>query len=153
MTTINIELPFRIISKKNSKQVVTGGNGRRYVISSESFKDFEYLALDYLRYKVLPTIKTLPKPPYKCSYDIYFKGKYTADLDNLIASINDVMEKAGLITNDKEIKEYGQPTRFTNCSSRFSAFITLEGLEGGAKKPDRTALSNPWDYLAPSQGD
>ena len=135
MDTIKIEfeLPFRILSKKNSKQIALAGNGRRYVVSSKSYSEYEKLALDYLTLVVLPTIKTLPKPPYKASYDIYFKGKYEADLDNLIASINDVLEKAGIITNDKMIREYVSPTKFTNCSDEFKAIVTVEGLGGGAK--------------------
>lgn len=137
MDTIKIEfeLPFRILSKKNSKQIALAGNGRRYVVSNESYKDFEGMATEYIRYAVLPKIKSLPKPPYKCSYDIYFKGAYTADLDNLIASINDVMEKAGLVTNDKHITEYLSPTRFTNSSPNWRARVVLEGQVGGAKSP------------------
>lgn len=134
---ISFELPFRIISKKNSKQVVTAGNGRRYVVSSDSFKDFEQTALEYLRYVVLPKIKELPQPPYQVSYDIRFKGKYEADLDNLIASINDVMEKAGIITNDKHVREYLPPTRFTNYSDKFTAFVTLYGFSKVEKRAER----------------
>lgn len=137
MNTIKIEfeLPFRILSKKNSKNIVRAGNGKSYVVSNESYKDFENMATEYIIYTILPKLKSLPKPPYKCSYDIYFKGAYTADLDNLIASINDVMEKAGLVTNDKHITEYLSPTRFTNSSPKWSAKVVLEGQAGSPISP------------------
>lgn len=141
MSRINIELPFRILSKKNSKNIVVAGNGRRYVVSNESYKDFEKMAVEYILYTILPRIKTLPKPPYKVGYDIYFKGKYEADLDNLIASINDILERAGIVDNDKHITEYLTPTRFTNCYEKFTALVTVEGSDGGAKNIDRTAQS------------
>lgn len=132
---IEFELPFRILSKKNSKQIALAGNGRRYVVSNQSYKDFEQTAVEWVRLAVIPKIKTLPRPPYKASYDIYFKGNLDADLDNLIASINDVMEKAGLITNDKYIREYLTPTRFSNCSPSFVAKVVLEGETDEPKSP------------------
>lgn len=124
---IEFELPFRILSKKNSKQIALASNGRRYIVSNKSYKEFEDMATEYILYTVIPHIKKLPKPPYKCAYDIYFKGAYTADLDNLIASINDIMQKSGLIGDDKDIKEYLIPTRFTNSYPKWTAKVILEG--------------------------
>lgn len=129
--SITFEIPYRIIAKKNSKQVVRNG-GRTFVISSKAYREFEEVTTELLGYTVANRLQATLKPPYTCAYDIYFKGAYEADLDNLIASINDCMEKAGLIENDKYIREYDKPTRFSNMAQGFKAIITLTGYKGSA---------------------
>lgn len=133
--SITFEIPYRIIAKKNSKQIVRNG-GHTFIISSKAYREFEQVTTELLGYTVANRIGATLKPPYTCAYDIYFKGRYEADLDNLIASINDCMEKAGLIENDKYIREYDKPTRFSNMADSFKAVVTLTGFKDTARKHD-----------------
>ena len=43
--------------------------------------------------------------PIKVTYIFYLKGRLNLDLDNGIASINDVLQKAGIIDDDKNVVE------------------------------------------------
>lgn len=45
------------------------------------------------------------KAPYSVTYTFNRKGKITGDIDNLMASINDILEEANVIENDKYIYE------------------------------------------------
>lgn len=145
--SITFEIPYRIIAKKNSKQVVRN-NGRTFVISSKAYREFEEVTTELLGYTVAPRLGAQLKPPYTCAYDIYFKGAYEADLDNLIASINDCMEKAGLIENDKYIREYDTPTRFSNKADTFRAIITLTGFKQVANNHDTKPRNDIRNNLA-----
>lgn len=51
--------------------------------------------------KQLETLK-VPKfnPPYKIIYSFWFKDRRTKDLDNLIASCNDLLKDVGIIQDD-----------------------------------------------------
>lgn len=148
--SITFEIPYRIIAKKNSKQVVNNG-GRIFVISSKAYREFEETTVQLLGYTVSPKIGATLKPPYTCSYDIYFKGRYEADLDNLIASINDCIEKAGIIENDKYIREYEKPTRFTNMADSFRAVVTLTGFRSTARSSDTERRNDNTTIIAVSK--
>lgn len=97
-----IELPFRIASKKNSKRIIMVGRYPR-LISSKQYLEFETKAIKHLR-------QSYPEAHFDgfvyINYLFYMKGKIDADTDNMEASINDVLEKAGIITNDKYIVEH-----------------------------------------------
>lgn len=88
-----IKLAGRIISKKNSKRFFR--HGRRVIpVSSRAYQTFEARALSQLTgYKTI-------EPPYDVHVDFYIKGAYRADGDNLYTSILDVLQKAGIITDD-----------------------------------------------------
>lgn len=128
--TLKFELPLRVISKKNSKRWVWA-QGRKYLLPSEAFQAFEEEALQIIRYMIFPKIKAPLKPwqhiPITASYQFFMKGNGWADLDNLIASVNDVMEKGGLIENDKHIRRYKEPVEIIGNQPAFSAKITLIG--------------------------
>ena len=90
----------RPASKKNSKQVFYR-NGRYNVISSKAYTAFEKDALTqlliYKRYRI--------DYPVRVTYTFYQKGKYTQDYSNASGTIDDILEKAGILENDKWIKE------------------------------------------------
>lgn len=119
-------LDTRIIAKKNSKQWIFRG-GRKYLVPSDAFRDFAQYAVEYLTYFVVKKYGTL-KPPYSCSYQIFMKGKEYADLDNMIASINDCMEKAGLIENDRFVQKYVEPTEAVPNAPKWMAKVVLYGF-------------------------
>lgn len=59
--------------------------------------------------ELLVVRKFFPKPidtPVQITYTFYQKGKLTQDGDNAMASINDVLQEAGIIADDKLIKRW-----------------------------------------------
>lgn len=81
----------RPISKKNSRIALRNGMN----IPSKAYRAFEKLALDQLgsRYELL-------RGQVVARYTFYMKGKLDADCDNMIAGINDILQKAGIIEDD-----------------------------------------------------
>lgn len=102
MSEWSVTLPGRVISKKNSKQVVRASNGRTYVVSSKAYEKWQKAMMGELLGKK-------PRQPFDqpISLTVTFalKGKIDADLDNLEASISDLLQDAEVITNDKLIVE------------------------------------------------
>jgi len=93
------DIEGRVIAKKNSRQIGYRG-GRMVNFPSKRYEEFKETALWQLK-----RIKDKLKPPYDVRYIFYIKGKMDADLDNLIASINDILQEAGIIENDRLIHE------------------------------------------------
>ena len=94
-----MKITSRPISKKNSKQIFTNKRtGKSFISSSSSYKQFEKDALWELK-----SYKQKHTGPVHAEYTFKMKGKLTLDLDNAIASINDVLQKAGIIDDDKNI--------------------------------------------------
>lgn len=93
------DIEGRVIAKKNSRQIGYRG-GRMVNFPSKRYEEFKETALWQLK-----RIKEKLKPPYDVRYCFYIKGKMDADLDNLIASINDILQEAGIIENDRLIYE------------------------------------------------
>jgi Holliday junction resolvase RusA-like endonuclease len=87
----------RPISKKNSKQVINI-KGRLIPISSKAYRQFEKDAL-----KQMVSVKQVASP-YMVRYVFHMKGRMDADIDNLIAGINDILQEAGWINDDKNIR-------------------------------------------------
>lgn len=86
----------RPISKKNSKRLVPI-RGRMIPICSKAFNNFHKDALSQL------TGCRKLKPPYAVSYRFNMKGKLDTDIDNMVSGINDILQDAGIITDDKYI--------------------------------------------------
>lgn len=93
----NITILGRVFSKKNSKQIFRT-KGRTFVISSKAYQKFQADALTQLY-----TAKKNMPSPYSVDYTFLLKGKMSTDLDNLIASVNDILQLAGIIDDDKNI--------------------------------------------------
>ena len=91
----------RPASKKNNRKLVPRGKA---IMSfpSQAYQRFEEDALGQL-------LQQKPQGGWKSEgffdaiYTFYQKGKLIQDADNAMASINDVLEKAGVIENDKNI--------------------------------------------------
>jgi Holliday junction resolvase RusA-like endonuclease len=88
----------RPISKKNSKRVFLRGRFP-VVISSKAYLKFEQSALEQLK-----SVKEHYKGEVDVDYVFTFKGKLYCDVDNAIAGVNDILEKAGVLENDRNIK-------------------------------------------------
>lgn len=112
MKTVEFTISGRPIVKKNNKQIFYK-NGKINVRSKKSYYDYRKIALEELE-MLSYTIGKL-EPPYQISYDFYMKGKEDSDIDNMIASINDILQDAGYITNDKQIISIGESNKISGC--------------------------------------
>ena len=97
MTRWSATLEGRVISLKNSKRVVRAG-GRTIVLPSKAHQAFLERALPQL-------LPYRPSEPFAFPYDLYLtfhlKGKLDADIDNLSASVSDLLMDARIIADDK----------------------------------------------------
>lgn len=87
----------RPISKKNSKSVFMRG---RYpvVLSSKAYLKFEKNALEQLK-----KCKERYTRNVDVSYTLNYKGLLWTDADNSIAGLNDILQKSGILLDDKQI--------------------------------------------------
>ena len=86
-------------SKKNGKRIITNSRtGKPMIISSSRHNDWEKsaiasLVLQFVGYRVTDY-------PVALSLKFWFSNKRAHDLDNVAASIMDVMTKAGILEDD-----------------------------------------------------
>lgn len=121
-----IRLPYRVISKKNSKRIICRG---RYptILPSVAYTKFEKYALSYLEENCQHIRFT---GPVKIKYIFEMKGKVDADIDNLQNGINDVLEKAKIIDNDKNVMKI-EAEKVPYCDD-FRTYVTIESLQNEA---------------------
>lgn len=120
-------IPLRVRSKKNSKQIVQTRYGQTFLVSSKAYRNFESEVIDLLTKQT--TGKNLPlKPPYAVSYVFRMKGNGATDLDNMISSVNDIMQKLGIIDDDKNIMKHLEPTEKVIGADSYEAIITVEEM-------------------------
>ena len=67
------------------------------MISSKAYHQFRKDALK----QIVDHIQIAP--PYSVKYHFEMKGKFSTDIDNMIAGINDIFQEAGIISDDKHI--------------------------------------------------
>lgn len=123
-----IFIPGQTPSKKNSKQIVLPGDGRRRVISSEFFITWEEKALRRLREHELVGYKW--KYPLRAGFHYVRKGHYRFDYNNLNQGSLDLLVKVGIIEDDsmKHIIPNG-PLSYEVDKARMGVYITLEEIE------------------------
>ena len=92
--TETITIVGRPISKKNSKRAF-----RHVVLPSVAYVRFEKDALQQLK-----AVKKHYSGDLDVSYSFTYKGKLWTDCDNAIAGLNDILQKSGIIDDDKQIK-------------------------------------------------
>ena len=99
----NIILLGRPITKKNHQQMVVAGNGRKFLIQSKAYRLYEKDCLKQLMY--LYKGKTIEgKLSMEALY--YMPTKARPDLLNLLQATSDILEKAKVIENDKNIYSF-----------------------------------------------
>lgn len=92
MIKFTVQLPPR--TKKNSQQIVTNKAGRPFIIPSKAYKEYEQAALWFI-----PKGIWINTPVnVKCLF--YMPNKRKCDLTNLLEAIDDIMVKAGLLSDD-----------------------------------------------------
>ena len=98
-TPVTITITGRPFSKKNSRNIFHRG-GKTYNLPSKAYAGF--------REEALWQLKRAPKfpGPVHIDYTFYIKGHMHQDADNAMASIDDVLEDAGVIANDDLIVKW-----------------------------------------------
>lgn len=84
----------RPISKK--RNYLRAKNGRMYL--SKAYMTWETDALWQLK-----KYKEVHQGKLMANYIFQMKGRLSTDLDNMVAGVNDVLQKAGIIQDDKDI--------------------------------------------------
>jgi crossover junction endodeoxyribonuclease RusA len=95
-------LKGRIPSKKNSKQIWKNQKtGRRFVVSSDAWQNFEADALKQLKSQYRG--KPITRDGIAIDVTLLMKGKRKADIDNKLNGIFDLLQKAEIIKDDDQI--------------------------------------------------
>lgn len=93
---IRFTIPLPPISKKNSQQIMTNrSTGKPFVMPSKAFKDYENAALWYI-----PKARKPIDFPVNVECRFYMPTRRKCDLTNLEEAIDDIMVKAGLLSDD-----------------------------------------------------
>ena len=130
MKAVKLNLIGRPITKKNSQRIVLTKNNKRFIIQSKQYLDYENNCLWQLKAQYKDeTIKS--KLNLKAYY--YMPDRRIPDLINLLQSTCDILEKARIIENDKNIISFDGSKIMGMDKENPSAEIIIEGL-GGCEK-------------------
>ena len=122
MTLFQVKINGRARTKKNSKQIFRGKNGRPFITSSNQFKQWAIYAGLFIR-RANNLISPIDKP---CNLTVkcYYKNhQHEQDLENVIASIADVLEDNGVIKNDKLFYSYDNSRKIFDSESEYLEII------------------------------
>lgn len=120
---MTIELTGRIPSKKNSRRIFRNG-GRMIIAPSAAYESWR--TENMLRLRLLHLKATLAGP-LSLTLHLFLKGKIDQDLDNAVASVNDLLQDAGVIENDKQLVEL-HLYKHSGCPD-FSATVEIAQAE------------------------
>src|SRR5262245_35418860 len=98
---IELRILGRPVSKKNSRVLVRrpGSRGRGILsLPSHAYERFRASALAQLHSQVRPHAPLTC--PVRVDYTFYQKGRLRQDVDNAIASINDILQEAEILFDD-----------------------------------------------------
>ena len=89
----------RIYSKKNSKQIRYNRKTSRHFLTGSD----QYLANQNSIIWQCKACRTRFTGPVHITYIFYLQGKYDIDADNAQATVNDALQAAGIIDDDRNI--------------------------------------------------
>lgn len=118
MILFELKLNGRARSKKNSKQIWRGKNGKPFITSSDLYKKWAFYASFFVK-KEKAKIKTID---YPCNLSVkcyYIDHKHEQDLENIISSVSDLLEDCEVIKNDKLFYSYDGSCKIFNSDSEF----------------------------------
>lgn len=92
---LRIEIPGSVPSLKNSKQIVTTKSGKHLLIKNKRVSEYYDYVIPYLQNLKIEQIEKV-----RISYAFYYKDKRRRDVDNGVATINDILVKAKIIPDD-----------------------------------------------------
>lgn len=112
---MKITIVGRPASKKNSRRVFMHKYTHRMMnLPSQAYDNFRASAIPQIKqHMYYQSFKPFANP-IKVDYIFYRKGKLKQDISNAMASIEDVMQDAGLIIDDELIQD-GTFKRFSGC--------------------------------------
>lgn len=129
-------LPYTSRSKKNNRPIFFNRKTKRpFLGKSKKYKEFETQAIAlFKKQKEELKIDTPITKTVKTKYLFYYSGAQKADLCNLITTLNDIIQDAGIIENDKQIKSIEGAEIFANSGvDRCEVFLIVE--DATSKKP------------------
>jgi len=116
MQSITLTITGRFIAKKNSRQMKQNRRTKKlFSAPSEAFESYHDDAIRQIRKQLrggegnLRASIAAPRklyevdPPYRVDYFFGVKGKGRIDVDNAMASINDILQDAGVIDDDLNV--------------------------------------------------
>lgn len=122
-----ISIPGRVPSKKNSRrQFLNRKTGKRFSVPSAAFERYKTDALASILPKRRKILLDRPDPPYSVRYVFRMTGKAATDVDNMVASINDILQDAELIEDDREI-EHIEAWKIFGCD-RYETLVSIDRL-------------------------
>lgn len=118
----HVVIPDRVGIKKNSKRIAVQGR-RRFLISSDKYKEWEGMASVYVKDAKNKQI-TRPIDYYVTGvFRFYFKNRANEiDTTNGAEGIQDILETQGVLANDKFLKNV-YCEKFFDEEPRVEAFI------------------------------
>jgi Holliday junction resolvase RusA-like endonuclease len=116
-------IPGQPATKKNS-QVARCVNGKPVVLQSKAYRTYEKMALQAL----LACPRVGFAGPVVVTVHYWLKDKRRPDLNNLMAATADILERAGVIVDDREIVSW-DGSRIMGTSTNPRAEITIREAE------------------------
>ena len=113
-------IPGQPATKKNS-QVARCVNGKPVVLQSKAYRAYEKMALKALL--ACPRVEF--SEPVVVTVHYWLKDKRRPDLNNLMAATADILERAGVIADDREIVSW-DGSRIMGTSPNPRAEITIK---------------------------
>lgn len=109
-------LSGRVNSNKNSRQIWFNKKTKRVVLAhSNSYNNFRESALFQLNLQKARMKLSEPiAAPYQVNIIFCMRGEAGTDKDNMEATIYDILQDAGIITNDKQIY-IGKEVKIPHC--------------------------------------
>jgi len=101
---IKLILTGRPITKKNSQIPIRTKTGKYFIIQSKQYREYEKNCLLQIQAQHFMTLTFTSKVSLKALY--YMPDKRLPDLLNLLQATADIVEKAQVIENDKNIVSF-----------------------------------------------
>lgn len=132
-SVITLTLTGRVRSKKNSKQIARTRSGRSFLMSSDAFKTWEASAAAemFIQKRKLENEGVVFPIDGKLRLVITFEmegRKHEPDLSNLLEGPQDLLQKLGIIENDKRIIEI-EAKKFMDRPADFCTIHISRSLE------------------------
>lgn len=132
-TAVMFTLTGRVRSKKNSKQIARTRSGRSFLMSSDAFKTWEATAAAELfiqKRKLESEGAVFPIEGHlRLVITFEMEGrKHEPDLSNLLEGPQDLLQKLGIIENDKRIIEI-EAKKFMDRPSDYCTIQISQSLE------------------------
>jgi Holliday junction resolvase RusA-like endonuclease len=120
---MEIDIRAEVRSKKNSR-ILTAVKGKYRSFSSSAYAAFCEEAKQQIMIQKIPP----QAPPYEIWYRFYLKGNKRIDLDNAIASINDILQEMRVIDDDQNIVHL-HARKMKGCSKHRTIVTIVQARE------------------------